>query len=216
MFHNKLSLLVIFFFALASANLGVRPENESLTLENLECYAQNGVSLVFSTLWDQDLGAIPTFADNYNRAKTAGIANYDAVININDHTLPETICTQAVHAIPAEFNGRVWISFNFDWVGTFARRMSYLDLLIQSCQKHGLKMGIYSDALTWANVFGDEKASSGTAQAVPLFYENDDNNASFDDFSSASFGAWTAPTMKAFAGETKGFCSTDLITKSFF
>jgi len=79
-------------------------------------------------------------------------------------------------------------------------------------------MGIYSDARTWAwaIVFGDKKASSPTVQALPLFYENYDNNASFDDFSSASFGAWTTPTMKGFAGLTTGFCSTYLRVKSFF
>ena len=212
---QKLSLIAI-FFALASANLGVRPVSESLSLDNLKCFVQNDVSLVFSTLWDQNDGPIAKFIDNYNNAKTAGIANYDAVINISGITWPENICVDAVHALPAEFNGRVWISFTEDWVGTFSRRMTYLDSLIQACQKHGLKMGIYSDAQTWIMVFGDQKASSPTVQALPLFYEDDDNNASFDDFSSASFGAWTAPTMKAFAGETTGFCSTPLRTKSFF
>jgi len=68
---------------------------EQTTLDNFECYAQNGVSLLFSTLWDRYLDVVPTFAINYNRAKTAGIANYDAVININDASYPIVICTHA-------------------------------------------------------------------------------------------------------------------------
>ena len=213
---KKLSLIAL-FFALASANLGVRPVFEGqITLDNFECYAQNGVSLVFTTAWDQYLGAIPTFADNYHRAKTAGIANYDAVINLNDTLLPEDICSQTVHALPSDFNGRVWISFYFDWSRAIGQRMNYLDSVVQACQKHGLKMGIYSDVRTWTTVFGNPKTTSGTVQALPLFYENYNDDASFSDFNSASFGAWAAPTMKGFTGLTLGFCSTVLRVKSFF
>jgi len=189
---------------------------ESVALENLECYAQNGISLVYSTVWDQYLGAIPIFADNYRRAKTAGIANYDAVIALNDTLLPENICGQTVHALPSEFNGRVWISLYLDWSRPVGQRMSYLDSVVQTCQKHGLKMGIYSDVRTWTTVFGNKMATSGTVQALPLFYENYNGDASFHDFQVASFGNWAAPTMKGFVGSLWGFCSTALRAKTFF
>ncbi len=211
----KLSLIVI-FFALASANLGVWPLFESATVASLECFLQNDINLVYSTVWDQYNGASTTFADNHRTAKTAGITYYDAVVAFNDTFLPEEICGQTVHVLPSDFNGRVWLSLYSDWTRAVGQRMKYLDSVVQTCQKHGLNVGIYSDVNTWTKVFGNKMATSGTIQALPLFYENFNDDDTFDDFQTASFGNWAAPTMKGFVGNIKWFCGAALRVKTFF
>jgi len=211
----KLSLLVI-FFSLASANFAVVQMFKSADVQTFECYVQKNVSLVVSTVWDQVGGPVLLFNDSYTNARTAGINNYDAIIKMNDVSLPEDICQQTVHALPDDFNGTVWITFYTLWNRAIEERISYLDNVIQTCQQHGLKMGIYSYQQQWMAVFNDMFASSETVQALPLFYANHDQKASFDDFQMSHFGNWTAPAMKEYIGTTWGFCYSALNAQVFF
>jgi len=88
--------------------------------------------------------------------------------------------------------------------------------VIQTCQKHGLKMGIYSFQKQWMAVFNDMFATSETIESLPLFYANHDQKASFDDFQMSHFGKWTAPAMKEYVGTTWGFCYSAVNAQVFF
>ncbi len=211
----KLSLIAL-FFALTSADFGVVQMFGYVDISVFECYIQKDISLVASTVWDQAAGPLYIFEDSYTQAKTAGIPNYDAIIKINDVSKPEDICGETVNALPADFNGTVWITFYTLWNRAFEERTDYLDSVIKTCQQHGLKMGIYSFQKQWLQIFDDWWATSETIQSLPLFYADHDEKASFDKFQIARFGNWTAPTMKEFSGKTWGFCNSAVNGLVFF
>ncbi len=193
-----LALLIVF----ASASFGIVQPEGSMTYGGFNCYRMHNIRKVVSTIWDQTLGPRPLFTDNYSDAKKAGLVS-DAIIKMSDVSSPQDICEQTVHTLPSAFTDTVWISLYpaDDWKKPVEQRMAYLDSVIQTCQSHGLNLGIYSSFDQWTNVFGDRSASSATVQALPVFYINDGTGYNFYDFNETSFGGWTAPTMKEYNGQ---------------
>lgn len=82
--------------------------------------------------------------------------------------------------------------------------------LINRIKSHGKNVGIYSSTYMWTSIFGS-KTACPAAGAYGLWYAHYDNLPNFSDFS--SFGGWSKPAMKQFAGDTT-VCGLD-VDKNF-
>ena len=78
--------------------------------------------------------------------------------------------------------------------------MNFLQSMVDEAKAKGVSVGIYSSASQWNPIMG----GSTKFKSLPLWYAHYDNSKSFSDFS--SFGGWTKPAMKQYAG-TSSFCS---------
>ena len=196
--------LLSFILVLASANLGIDLSNYPFPpLLSLSCLSSQGTSLLMFEIYDDQGSIRKDFLMNYLAAKGANIQNVDAVIRVNDAFAPKDVCNAVAHALPGQFNGKVWLDVankQNRWSLSMPERIPYLENLIKSCQNHGLKAGVYSNTEDWNNVMGSLKAGSDILRAVPLWYANPDIYAqdNFEDWSYVGFGTWETPTMKTY------------------
>ena len=67
----------------------------------------------------------------------------------------------------------------------------------------GRSVGIYASAFMWNQIFGDKNACQKFT-SLPLWYAHYDNNANFNDWgiTVSTFGGWTTPTIKQYAGDS--------------
>ncbi len=214
----KLSLIVL-FFAFASAKFGLHVTwAPNVTLQTFECLAQNNsISLIIADISNPSQGPDYYFMLDYNLSKAAGIP-VDASILLYDGFTPEDFCADAVHALPADFNGTVWLYITEIWKRAVGQRMDYLDDVIQNCQQRGLKVGVFSNRYDWYYLFNDRYASSETVKAVPVLYPHDDSLPDFDDWDweHVAFGKWDAPTMKIFTGFKENLCGVAVSLETYF
>ncbi len=72
--------------------------------------------------------------------------------------------------------------------------------MVDEAKARGISVGIYSSSSQWSPIMG------GTSQfkSLPLWYAHWDAKLTMSDFS--SFGGWTKPAMKQYAGD-QSFCS---------
>jgi GH25 family lysozyme M1 (1,4-beta-N-acetylmuramidase) len=69
--------------------------------------------------------------------------------------------------------------------------------LKDSCDKYGVKCGVYSSSAQWASIFGSSSFVYGNE--LPLWYAHYDNKETFSDFT--AFGGWSVPHIKQYAGD---------------
>jgi len=197
----KLYLLCL-AFTVALASQGVALGSGSLTRSVYTCLAQQNISLVVLGIWDQAGNVPKDFLLNYIYAKDSGIAKFDTMVIINDTFAATDICNGVAHALPASFKGNVWLNVQNGqgfWSQDIDDRISYLETVAKTCGQHGLTVGVYSDAATWATVMGSQGAGSDTLKALPVWYFNDNNVQDFSDFDYAGFGTWDKATMKQYS-----------------
>ena len=196
---NKIYIFAL-LLAVASANLAVDIGRISTSQDSFNCFAKLKFTRAIAIIADEQGTLYKNFRDNYNSAKAAGFALFDARLLVNDTLIPEKFSATITQALPPSFNGTVWLSV-FDianyWKKPVSQRIAYLESLILAFKQHGVKVGIFSDYYWWKNVFGSRNAGSDILKAVPLCYSFDDVPLpSFNDWNKASFGTWDAPSMK--------------------
>lgn len=105
----------------------------------------------------------------------------------------------ALRAAGARF-GRYWIDVETGahWSTDAAENAAFLQQLLEAVSALGLSTGIYTSPFEWQRVMG----ASTSFSSYPLWYAHYDDTASFADFPRFhSFGGWTQPAMKQFAGD---------------
>jgi len=197
---NKVCLFAL-LVAVASANLAADISNIQLSRQTVSCLGSKNVSRVALEISDERGTINKDFLTGFIFARDAGIYTVDALVIVNDNLTTSGLSANVTAALPATFNGTVWLqvldSQNL-WTQDISRRISYLENLILAFRQRGLSVGIYSDAKTWASVIGSQGAGSETLKFASVWYVNENNVQSFDDFSYAGFGTWTKPTLKSF------------------
>ena len=95
---------------------------------------------------------------------------------------------------------RIWIDIGDSkiWTSSTSNNQKFYKALIDSCKKNNVSCGVYSSRSQWISIFGSATYCYG--QNLPLWYLHYDNNPSFSDYGSSSFGCWTSPHAKRFAG----------------
>jgi len=197
---NKIYLFAL-LVAVVSADLAADISNTQLSRQTLSCLSGKNIIRVILEISD-DQGTInKDFLNGFIFAKDAGIATVDAIVIVNDNFTANGLSANVTSALPASFNGTIWLkvlnSPNL-WTQQMNQRIAYLEGLVLAFKQRGLKAGVYSDANTWASVFGSQGAGSDSLKLAPAWYVNENNVQSFDDFSYAGFGKWTKPSLKNF------------------
>ncbi len=158
------------------------------------------------------------FLSGYIFARDSGIATVDAIVIANDNLTFGEVSANVTTALPASFNGTVWLkvlSSSSLWSQQAKQRLVYIENLAGSFQQRGVKAGIYSDASTWAKVFGSQGAGSDGLRVFPVWYANENNIQSFDDFSYAGFGTWDKPSIKNYKNNVY-VCSSWIASLNFY
>jgi hypothetical protein len=110
--------------------------------------------------------------------------------------------------------GMVWMDIEVNpssgcgWGTSYSSNCDYLQQLIEAVIANGGKPGVYSSEYEWETVMGSRGACTA-AKGYPLWYAHYDNSPSFSDWSSVSFGGWSSPAIKQYAGDVK-WCSFDV------
>jgi hypothetical protein len=101
---------------------------------------------------------------------------------------------------PSHWSKRIWLDIEGSsyWTGDTTKNRNWYQNLVDACKNKSSKCGIYASASQWSSIFGSTSYKYGND--LPLWYAHYDGNANFDDFS--SFGGWTTPHAKQFAGTT--------------
>jgi len=84
----------------------------------------------------------------------------------------------------------------------------YIQDLVNAVKAKGGVPGIYASQYMWSTIVGSTYGCTSVSN-VPLWYAHYDNSPSFSDWSSVSFGGWSSPAMKQYAGDAY-MCSTDV------
>jgi len=199
--------LFAFLFALASANIGVDITNYQVPPRSFfECLASQNVSLTIVQILDERGNVNTNFLKSYIASRDAKIRGFDALITLSDSFEPEDLCNEVAHALPTSFNGTVWLDVENQqsyWSRNISERIPFLENITTVCKDHGVSVGIYSSAQNWASVFGSQGAGSDILKAVPIWYQNDNDSADFDDFEYAGFGTWKTPQLKNYKSDTR-------------
>ncbi len=201
---NQIYILAL-LFAVASANLGADVSYYSAGRTTFTCLAQQNVTLTILQIWDETGTVNKDFLTNYIYSRDAQIPGFDALVMVNDTFAAEDLCNGVARALPTHFNGTVWLNVQNKqglWSRDTDERISYLESVAKTCQQHGLNPGVYSSTDVWATVMGSQGTGSDTLSALPVWYFNDNNVQSFDDFSYAGFGTWENPQMKNYGTNT--------------
>eukprot|EP00276_Gloeochaete_wittrockiana_P003275 CAMPEP_0184644944 /NCGR_PEP_ID=MMETSP0308-20130426/1533_1 /TAXON_ID=38269 /ORGANISM="Gloeochaete witrockiana, Strain SAG 46.84" /LENGTH=222 /DNA_ID=CAMNT_0027073693 /DNA_START=30 /DNA_END=698 /DNA_ORIENTATION=+ len=149
-----------------------------------------------------------------SRAHAAGIANVDVYIFPNTKQSASSSMTTLINQLKsagALTKNMIWMdiegsqywssscSTNQQWL---SQAISTIDGLYKGCGKSTC-VGIYTSSSQWSPIM----CGSSQFSKYQLWYAHYDNSASFSDFS--SFGGWTKPAMKQYAGTTN-ICSTSI------
>jgi len=201
----KFIYLFAFLFAFASANIGVDVTNYQVPSRSFfDCLAGKNVSLTILQILDERGNVNTNFLKSYIASKDAKIKYFDALVTVSDSFEPSDVCSQVAQALPTSFNGTVWLDVENKqsyWSRNVSERIPFLENITTVCKDQGIKVGIYSSSQDWASVFGSQGAGSDILKAVPVWYQNDNQNADFDDFEYAGFGTWETPQMKKYQGD---------------
>jgi len=195
---NKICLFAL-LIAVASANLATDISNiMTPTREYMSCLSKN-VTKVILKISDKQGTINKNFLNGFIFAKDAGISTVDATVVVNDTLVPSELSADVTAALPANFNGTVWLQvLNAPtlWDRQMSQRISYLEDLVLAFQQHNLTTGIYSDANAWTSILGSPGIGSETLDSALVWYANNNGIQSFDDFNYAGFGTWTKPSLK--------------------
>jgi len=214
---NRIYLFAI-LIAVASANFAVDIGNTAFSRQTMKCLSNQNVSRVVLEI-SNEMGHInQDFLSGYIFAKDAGISTIDATVMVNDTSVAAEISTKIATALPTNFNGTIWLQIiNAPqlWTQDISRRIPYLEALVLVLKQNGVTAGVSADANTWVSIFGSQRAGSDTLKAAPVWYANDNEVQSFDDFSYAGFGTWTQPTLKTYQNSVY-LCGTMLGSLDYY
>jgi len=191
------SLFVVFTYA----NFGIDTYLE-IPETSYQCLAQSQVDLVIYEIWNVTGGINQDFIKKHNDLKAAGIKHFDAFVDLNQTFSPEELCSGLAHALPSNFQDIVWLYGDGDqnlWDPDFSTRLYYIEDIAKTCQTHGIKTGIFSNAATWTQVMGYKGAGSLVLQQMPVWYVHADGSPDFRDWNDNGFGTWQKPNMKEYS-----------------
>jgi hypothetical protein len=97
--------------------------------------------------------------------------------------------------------GVLWLVFvNQDgwWYTDQKQNFQYILDSVTAAKNLGITPGIFSVQEDWGQIVGSNWDDS--LASLPLWYENDNGEDSFDDWQSVKFGGWAAPSLKVTGG----------------
>jgi len=102
--------------------------------------------------------------------------------------------------------GMIWLDIEGTqyWSSSTSNNINFLQSMVDEGHARGVSMGVYSSSSQWSPIMG------GTTQFsnLPLWYAHWDYTFSPCTSDFKSFGGWSTPAMKQYAGD-EGFCSAN-------
>ncbi|CAN0174075.1 unnamed protein product, partial [Ectocarpus fasciculatus] len=184
-----------------------------------DCFAESGFGDMVIPRGYHSTGSVDTnICDNLKNAQQAGIPYRDT------YMFPCPTCSSSASAQLSSlvsylnttcdsgvWSGRVWLDIEGEqyWMSSSSNQKWYEEL-VDSCSSNGIRCGVYSSSSQWESIFGSKSYSYGAD--MPLWYAHYDNSPSFSDYS--SFGGWSEPYAKQYAGDTT-LCSGFDVDKNY-
>lgn len=104
--------------------------------------------------------------------------------------------------------GTVWLDVEHNpstgcgWsTSDYTGNCNFLSDLVNALKAKGKLVGIYGSKYQWQTIFGSA-SNCAKFTSLPLWYAHYDNSASFSDYPNYSFGGWSKPSIKQYAGDT--------------
>jgi GH25 family lysozyme M1 (1,4-beta-N-acetylmuramidase) len=184
----------------------------ALTTNTFTCLKNSGNTFAIVRAF-RSTGVLDSNANqNLNNAKSAGLST-DVYMFPCRGKNPTTQVNELVAGVTGSLYSTIWIdvetnpSLGCSWSGHDAStNCNFLIETINAIKAKGKQAGIYSSQTMWQSIFGSSSACA-TLGSIPLWYAHYDNVQAFSDFK--SFGGWTKPTMKQFAGDVT-LCNADI------
>jgi len=203
--------LIALVLALASAKLAVNVGTSTVSRTTSDCFRKsNNITKVVLELMNVRGTLNSQFLTNYINSLDSGMEMVDAIVRVNDSSVPFIVCNEIVKNLPPGFDGVVWFHIKNDksfWTKPVDDRVNFLVNLTTTCDQRGLEVGVYSDAAGWAATMGFQSAGNFKLKNLPVWYFNDNTYQNFNDFHYAGFGNWPKPSMKEYSGSTS-LCSS--------
>lgn len=218
---SSLSLFTTALFLTSSALLaqaGKGIDVSALTsASSFSCFKGKGYTRAvvrgYMEAWGNNPGGKvdPNLLQNYNNAKSAGLAVDMYMFPCTGRSTCKSAATQ-VNELVSFMNahrmqiGTIWFDVEVDsqannWPSVAANKQT-LTAFKNAWNGSKLNWGVYGSASQWTSITGGTTWVMDASK--PLWYAHYDNSASFGDF--RGFGGWTKPTMKQYAGDTS-LCS---------
>ncbi len=230
-------VLVVVFVAFASAAEDARGMNAGIFIANpsmnatLTSQANHGLDVSTAISTDsasclvssysfmvargyRSSGAVDTnVCTSIHHAYSAGFTARDAYL-FPCPTCSKSAATQVQELVDylnancaSHWSKRIWLDIEGSsyWLGDTTKNRSWYQNLVDACKSKSPKCGVYASASQWSSIFGSTSYKYG--YDLPLWYAHYDGVAGFDDFS--SFGGWTTPHAKQYAGTTST-CSSSI------
>jgi len=182
------------------------------SISTIQCFVSKGYSYLIARLFTEKCSVDSNGAQTVLNAWAAGMSHVDIYMS------PSYGCSMsAADQVDATINfmrngtwrdvpfGLLWFDIEVGGQGSPSQNAAWLRAgVAQAVARIGSsRVGIYSSASQWSQVMGNISDMS----SFRLWYAHHDSNPSFDDFS--SFGGWTSPYTKQFAGDTT-LCDADV------
>ena len=93
---------------------------------------------------------------------------------------------------------RLWIDIGGRWNNRTEVNVQFLDELIGQIEQFQIPFGIATTRARWLRIMNN---STRLAPKAPLWYSNNDQKKSFEDFQ--AFSGWQQPLLKQFRSDVK-------------
>lgn len=177
-----------------------------ISSSSASCFNSNGWSYVVTRAFHSSGTVDSNACPSLTAAKSAGVGTRDV------YMFPCPTCSASASAQMSTmlqslsscsaWSGRVWLDIEGTqyWTGSSSNNKNFYQSLVQACKSQAHACGIYSSAYQWSSLFGSTSYSYGSD--LPMWYAHYDGNPSFSDYPNYSYGGWTSPHAKQYAGTT--------------
>lgn len=185
-----------------------------LTASAASCLLSAGYSYVIPRGYESVGQVDPNVCSSLINAYNAGIKVRDAYF-FPDPTSSKSAATQMTEFVSyisknckTQFSGRLWLDVEGTqyWLGSTSANQAFYKSMVDACKSQVGNCGIYCSQSQWNALFGSSFVYGNT---LPVWYAHYDGVASFDDWSTHTFGGWKTPYAKQYSGGTVCSTSTD-------
>jgi hypothetical protein len=130
-------------------------------------------------------------------------------------TVVTAVKRELVNHCPAFSNTPVFLSAmanryqKYGWKDSYEQNKAWIEGFLTECKEYFSTCGVLSTDTVWVALFNDVSYTNSLAfDDVSLWYSVVDSTPNFKDFSDgdASFGGWSAPSMKQFVSRSSVVC----------
>jgi GH25 family lysozyme M1 (1,4-beta-N-acetylmuramidase) len=169
------------------------------------CMKNNGVQFAIIRGYCSFGGIDTNAVSSLNNARSAGLITDIYMFPCRGKSATNQV-NEMFNSISSSLFGMVWIDVETNpspgcgWSSDTASNCAFLTETINAIKSRGKNPGIYASQYMWQTIMGSRNACTGVS-GQPLWYAHYDNNPSFSDYATVSFGGWSQPNIKQYQGD---------------